>query len=147
MAIVLTVVSVLSLGVGGRAGASGMTHDCVSCEGIETPAASETLADRLPAELLAALSNKVAAFVQEQVKLYHWRLLDLTITPVQEWVATDKATVVFDVNFKHALDYSRPEDVPILKGKMAFVRDNQALPQDVLARLRNDVELWRADLA
>jgi len=67
----------------------------------------------------------VKEFIQKDTELRNWKLLDLKIRPVSEKLEGTTAEVVFDVERIHLLNYERPELVPVLKARIAFLEQNK----------------------
>ncbi|KFD41722.1 hypothetical protein DK28_0206095 [Peptococcaceae bacterium SCADC1_2_3] len=90
----------------------------------------------------------VKEFIQKDTELRNWKLLDLKIRPVSEKLEGTTAEVVFDVERIHLLNYERPELVPALKARIAFLEQNETrLSPAQLKAVREEVEIWKHDLA
>lgn len=75
-------------------------------------------------------------------------MLDLKIRLVSEKLEGATAEVVFDVERIHLLNYERPELVPVLKARIAFLKQNETgLSPAQLHAVRKEIEIWKHDLA
>lgn len=101
--------------------------------------------DRATASQFEPLVNQ---FIQQDTELRTWKLLDLKIRPVSEKLEGATAEVVFDVERIHLLSYERPELVPSLKARIAFLKQNETgLSPAQLQAVKEEIEIWKHDLA
>lgn len=59
-----------------------------------------------------------------------------------------KVVAFYDVHLRFTLDYPSPEEAPALKGRLRWLREHEEkLSPAVLERAREEIAMWRRDLA
>lgn len=93
------------------------------------------------------LEKELENIVDKQMSTYNWKLNDLSYTKTFEEVNSGKIEMRWDVNIKHTLNYSTPEMVPVLKGKIkAYNEVKNNLGQSKKNVLEKDINNWKDNL-
>lgn len=111
---------------------------------------SEGPANAFAKQLRSALND----YLDKDAQLKHWKLLDARIVAhSQQNAAEEQANsakeqaAYFDVDRRYRLDYANVEDMPALKGRLAFLRDYEhRLSGEQLKKAKKDIKAWRRKL-
>lgn len=102
---------------------------------------------KLDADTIKGLQAQLKDYLKKDTELRHWKLISQKITPISQQSSGADVAVVFDVERITRLNYAKADDVPAMKGRLAYLKDNvNRLSQDQLARVNQDIEEFRSDL-
>ncbi|MHB9094612.1 MAG: amidase domain-containing protein [Eubacteriales bacterium] len=86
-------------------------------------------------------------FIAKDTALRNWKLLDQKVTVVSSNQSGYEVSMVFDVDRKHLLDFAKAEDIPALKGRLAYIQKNgKQLSANGLTKANKEIENWKHDL-
>jgi len=93
------------------------------------------------------LQSALDGYLKKDARLKHWKLLDTKVSILSQRSSGEQLKAVFDVERKYRLDYDKAEDIPALKGRLAFLKDyRNRLSKEQLKRAKKDINVWRHDL-
>jgi len=113
----------------------------------EPPAPSQVSSKQVSAEVRAALDSHLMGYLVKDIALRHWRLFaqEVKCTGVE---ATDTYySATYEVHRVHALNCSSAAEWPVVKGRMAYMKDHGSSLTDVQrALLQREVDMWIEDI-
>ncbi len=93
------------------------------------------------------LQSALDGYLRKDARLKHWRLLDTKVSVLSQHASQGQVDAVFSVERKYRLDYDTAEDVPALKGRLAFLQEHRdRLSREQLIKATKDIDIWRHDL-
>ncbi|MHB8841542.1 MAG: hypothetical protein ACYC56_07115 [Candidatus Aquicultor sp.] len=93
------------------------------------------------------LQSALDGYLKKDAQLKHWKLLDAKVSVLSQQASKEQIEAVFDVERKYRLDYTNEEDIPVLKGRLAFLEDyRNRLSKEQLVKATKDIDSWRHDL-
>lgn len=97
--------------------------------------------------LTNSVSDLIKESLQEKLKDFKWKITKInTSVNIKELTESQFEAEVY-VNLKHTLAVSQPEDLPVLKGKLKFLKEKGGdLSKKELDTLNLDIETWRNTL-
>lgn len=102
---------------------------------------------KLSANTIRALQTQLNGFMKDYTRASYWKLVDLKTTLISQEGSGAEVAVTFDVERIHRVDYAKADDAPVVKGRLAFMKDNaKRLSEKQLKAANQDIEMWRHDL-
>jgi hypothetical protein len=97
---------------------------------------------------LKVLEKAAADYIEQRSRQSHWNVLEQEIKLLSKSAGGGKVIAVYDIHLRHTLDYHSPEEAPVLRGKLRWLREHEKeLSREALDRARKEIEMWRKDLA
>ncbi len=93
------------------------------------------------------LQSALDGYLKKDARLKHWKLLNVKVSFLSQYASKGQVEAVFSVERKYRLDYDTAEDVPALKGRLAFLQEHRnRLSKEQLIKATEDIDTWRHDL-
>lgn len=93
------------------------------------------------------LQTEMQELMKKDAELRHQKVMEFNIQKVSSKHDGNSVEVVFSVEKKTLLNYSRAEDVPVLKGRLMFVQKQKSILTSLESQyVNNDINEWKKDL-
>jgi RNA polymerase sigma-70 factor (ECF subfamily) len=108
----------------------------------------ETVAPVDRKALGTVLQQALASYLETDSSQRDWKVTRQEINPVSLEVNGAQITGIFDVHRQFLLAYATPDEAPVIKGKLRWLKENRvSLAPAQIKAAENEIAMWRSDLA